>query len=95
MAAVQGALLSYILWKYFTLDVWAWNALLNAKLPLIWVQVSVPLLILFGMDWISRGRTIQTILDIHKDSTIDHKIIAALFLLGIFLGTVWACKGGF
>jgi len=91
----QALALLAALYYIFKLDVQAWNSFLNSKLPLIWTQVTVPLLIMYCIDWLTDGKTIRTLLNINEDSKDAKLYASAIFLVGIFWGVVWACKGGF
>jgi hypothetical protein len=97
LGVAVGALatMAILLFSGTKIDEQAWSLFLNAKLPLILTQVSVPLLVLLLVDLGTPGRTVSAICDVDPTDAWQEKATAAAFLLGLTYVMVQAVKGGF
>lgn len=90
---VQTVGLAWLIMSHVDLSNPKWGFYVNAWCPLAWTRITAMLLVMWFLDWMSRGYTISTIMDVHAGSTPHDRRTAALFLLGIAALTVWGMKG--
>lgn len=84
-------------WVGAKLDAASWAVFTNAKLPLMWTQVTTALLTVFVVNLMTPNcRTISVIMDLNGDKDIwQNRAVACTFLLGMGWLAAFASKGGF
>jgi hypothetical protein len=84
----------YVVWSQLIIGETA-RLFINAKFMQILMMTTSVMFPIFVLDWITRGQTILTILNIDENSESDEKFIAATFLLGVAFVLAYALRGQF
>jgi hypothetical protein len=94
VAAGVVAFFGYCVHRYVAVGDKEFEIFFNAKTAQALYQITVPLMTIIIFDWLYPGRTIETILDVHRLSAPYNKRTAAMFLLGVGFIALMGMRGG-